>query len=74
MINFAGKNAFTCTEENMPVITVEMYEGRTPEQKRKIVEGITEVFVQIGVPPELTQVILHDNPKKNWAIGGKLQQ
>ncbi len=56
----------------MPVITVEMWTGRTPEQKKKIVEGITEVFSKLGVPVEATQVILKDNPKSNWAIGGKL--
>jgi len=29
----------------MPVVTVEMWQGRTIEQKKKLVEGITEAFV-----------------------------
>ncbi len=56
----------------MPVVTVEMWEGRTLEQKKQLVEGITSSFVKIGTSPEVVQVILKDNPKRNWAIGGKL--
>jgi len=56
----------------MPVVTVEMWEGRTVEQKRQLVEGITGSFVQIGVAPEALQIIIKDVPKHNWAIGGKL--
>jgi phenylpyruvate tautomerase PptA (4-oxalocrotonate tautomerase family) len=36
------------------------------------VAGITSSLVQIGVPQEAVQVIVKDNPKHNWAIGGKL--
>ena len=56
----------------MPIVTVEMWEGRTLEQKKQLVEGITSSFVKIGTSPEVVQVILKDNPKRNWAIGGKL--
>ena len=56
----------------MPVVTVEMWEGRTIEQKKQLVEGITSSFVQIGTSPEAVQVIIKDIPKHNWAIGGKL--
>ena len=56
----------------MPVVTIEMWEGRTIEQKKQLVEGITSSLVKIGVPQEVVQVIIKDNPKHNWAIGGKL--
>ncbi|MDP2920383.1 MAG: 2-hydroxymuconate tautomerase family protein [Dehalococcoidia bacterium] len=56
----------------MPVVIVEMYEGRTIDQKRTLVEGITAAFVKIGVPPEALQIILKDVPKHNWGMGGKL--
>jgi len=49
-----------------------MWEGRTVEQKKHLVEGITSSLVKIGVPQEVVQVIIKDNPKHNWAIGGKL--
>jgi len=56
----------------MPVVIVEMWEGRTVEQKKQLVEGITSSFVKIGVPPEVVQIIIKDNPKHNWGSGGKL--
>jgi len=56
----------------MPVVTVEMWEGRTLEQKKQLAEGITSSFVKIGMPEEAVQVIIKDNPKHNWAIGGRL--
>ena len=56
----------------MPVVIVEMWEGRNIEQKKKLVKGITSAFVEIGVPPEVLHIILKDNPKHNWASGGKL--
>ncbi len=56
----------------MPVVIVEMWEGRTVDQKRTIVEGITTAFEQIGVPPEALQIVINDIPKHNWAIAGKL--
>ena len=56
----------------MPVVIVEMWEGRTIEQKRQLVEGITSAMVNIGVPPEAVHIIIKDNPKHNWARGGKL--
>ena len=56
----------------MPVVIVEMWEGRAVEQKKQLVEGITSAFVQIGVPAEALHIIIKDNPKHNWASGGKL--
>ena len=56
----------------MPVITVEMWDGRNSDQKTALVEGITNTFVKIGVPAEAVHIIINDVPKHNWATGGKL--
>ncbi len=56
----------------MPVVIVEMWEGRTVEKKKQLVEGITAAFVKIGTPADQVHIILKDNPKYNWASGGKL--
>ncbi len=56
----------------MPIVIVETWEGKTIEQKKQLVEGITSSFVKIGVPPEAVHIIIKDNPKHNWASGGKL--
>ncbi len=56
----------------MPVVIIEMWEGRTVEQKKQLVAGITSAFVKIGTPSEAVHIIIKDNPKHNWASGGKL--
>ena len=56
----------------MPVVIVETWEGKTIDQQRQLVEGITSAFVKIGVPPEAVQIIIKDNPKHNAAIAVKL--
>jgi 4-oxalocrotonate tautomerase len=56
----------------MPVVIVEMWAGRTLEQKKKLVKGLTDAFVQIGTPADAVQIILKDNEKSCWAISGKL--
>jgi 4-oxalocrotonate tautomerase len=56
----------------MPIVMVDMYEGRTPEQKKQLVKGITESFEKIGTPAEAVHIILRDHPKGNCAQGGKL--
>ena len=54
----------------MPVVVVELWEGRTPEQKEKLIKGITKAFEEIGVNPERLNVIIHEVPKMNWGVGG----
>ena len=55
----------------MPVVIVEMWEGRTDEQKEELIRGITEDFERIGVPAEALNIIIHDVPKANWGLRGK---
>ncbi len=56
----------------MPVVHVELYEGRTRDAKQKIVEGITDVFVKEGVAKEAVTVILIEIKKENYGTNGKL--
>jgi 4-oxalocrotonate tautomerase len=56
----------------MPVVIVEMWDGRTADQKKILVEGITAAFGKIGIPAEAVHIVIHDNPKNNWGTGGKL--
>ncbi len=56
----------------MPIVFVEMWEGRTVEQKKKLIQDITEAVTKMGPPPEHVQVIIRDYPKHNWSKAGKL--
>jgi len=57
----------------MPTYHIEMFEGRTTEQKKKLVEEITRVTVEVlGGSPESVDIIISDIKRDNWATGGKL--
>ncbi|MFM2051913.1 MAG: hypothetical protein RL682_2404 [Pseudomonadota bacterium] len=57
----------------MPTYHVEMLEGRTLEQKQKLVEAITRVSVEVlGGSPDLVDILIVDVKRENWATGGKL--
>lgn len=56
----------------MPVIEVKMWDGRSAEQKQQIVEGITKVFTDQGVPAQAVHVVIFNVKKEDWAIGGKM--
>ncbi len=57
----------------MPTIRVEMFEGRTPEQKQNLVKAITQAVVDtLGSKPDGVDVILYDIKKSDWATGGEL--
>jgi 4-oxalocrotonate tautomerase len=55
----------------MPVIEVHMWAGRSTERKKKIIKGITDVFVSDGADPASVTVILHDVNKSDWGMAGK---
>jgi 4-oxalocrotonate tautomerase len=55
------------------VVIVEMWEGRTVEQKRKLVEAITAAMKEhCGAGTEHLHVIIHDVPQECWGRDGKL--
>ena len=57
----------------MPTYHIEMLEGRTLEQKKKLVEEITRVSVEVlGGTPQMVDILIVDVKRENWATGGKL--
>ena len=55
----------------MPIIRVEMFPGRTEDQKRELVKELTAAFVKTaGGKPEAVFVVLNDIEKSNWGAGG----
>jgi 4-oxalocrotonate tautomerase len=57
----------------MPVYHVEMMEGRTPAQKKQLVEAMTRTSVEIlGGKPESVTIIITDVKRENWSSCGKL--
>ena len=57
----------------MPVVIVEMCEGRTVEQKRNLVKAITQAMIDCAnCKPTHLHVAIHESSKDNWATQGKL--
>ena len=57
----------------MPVINVQLFEGRTVEQKRAYAKALTDASVQVlGIDPGAVDVIFSDVKKSDWATGGVL--
>lgn len=57
----------------MPTFHIELFEGRTLEQKRKFIEAITDATcASLGVEPNSVDIILSEVKRENWATGGRL--
>ncbi len=58
----------------MPIVQVEMLEGRTVEQKRAMVAKVTTVISETLVrPPENVTIIIREMSKEHLAKGGRLE-
>jgi 4-oxalocrotonate tautomerase len=54
----------------MPIINVNMMEGRTIEQKEALIKALSEaVTVSIGAPEQNIRVLISEYPKAHWGIG-----
>lgn len=55
----------------MPFAQIYMLEGRTEEQKRAVIEKVTDALQEaVGAPRETIRVWIQDVPKTNWGIAG----
>jgi 4-oxalocrotonate tautomerase len=59
--------------KKMPWITIQWFEGRDYETKKKVAKLVTEALcVGCGCSSEAVSVVFKDISKKNWAHGGKM--
>ena len=56
----------------LPVVQVSVWAGMNEENKKKVVEGMTKVLEDLGIPRDAVTVIIYEAPKNNWATGGQL--
>ncbi|MGQ8873270.1 2-hydroxymuconate tautomerase [Paenibacillus sp. TSA_86.1] len=57
----------------MPFITVKMLEGKTKEQKRQLIERMTEVACEtLGVEASKVFIFIEDLEKDNYGKNGKM--
>jgi len=47
-------------------------EGVTPEQKARLIQGVTNLLVDVlGKNPQTTVVVIEEIDMDNWGIGGE---
>ena len=57
----------------MPTIRVELFEGRSPQQKAELARELTEACVRVlGSSADSVDVLFFDVAKQDWATGGVL--
>ena len=57
----------------MPIITIDLFEGRTREQREAFAKAVSDAAVKLlSAPLDHTWVIFRDHAKDHMAIGGKL--
>jgi 4-oxalocrotonate tautomerase len=57
----------------MPIVRIELYKGRTAEQKTSCARDIVDAISRnLGVAAEATQVIFYDVERSDWLVGGKI--
>jgi len=58
----------------MPIVNINLIEGRTLEQKRALVAAVTEAICKtVNVTPDHVRIILQDMAKHDYAVAGKLK-
>ncbi|KAF0194008.1 MAG: 4-oxalocrotonate tautomerase [Bacillota bacterium] len=58
----------------MPTVQIEMLQGRTIEQKRKLVEKVTEAIAgSLTCPREAVTIIIREMAPEHFAKGGILR-
>ncbi|MCP8310565.1 MAG: tautomerase family protein [Candidatus Methylarchaceae archaeon HK02M1] len=55
----------------MPIVHVNVWKGFEQEKVKTLIQGITKVFVDLGIPAHAVEVIVHEIPKSHWGIGGE---
>ena len=54
----------------MPIVHVNLWEGFGKEKTKTLIQEITKVFVDLGIPKKAVEIIVHEIPKTHWGIEG----
>ena len=58
----------------MPIVQIEMLEGRTQDQIRQTVKAVTDAIVnEAGANRDAVHVIVREMSKERYAVGGQLK-
>lgn len=55
----------------MPIVTIQMRKGRTPEAKKALLKNMTDAVVKsIGADPGKVRVLINEVDDSHWSVGG----
>jgi 4-oxalocrotonate tautomerase len=58
----------------MPLVHIDLIEGRSPEQLKGLVKDVTEAVTKnTGAPAEHVHVVLNEMAKNHYSVGGILK-
>ncbi len=55
----------------MPIVHVNVWEGFGQEKAKITIRNITNVFVDLDIPAQAVEVIVHEIQKSHWGIEGE---
>jgi len=56
----------------MPVVKIDILEGKSKEQKEKLAKSIMQAFEENQIPKEWVTILFNENPVENWAVAGEM--
>ena len=55
----------------MPLAQIYLAKGRSNEQKKKLIENVTQAFVDsLGMKPDSVWVVINEVARSDWGTGG----
>ena len=58
--------------DNMPIVKIDLWSGRTEELKENLIKKVTDVVVEVcKCPKEAITIVINDIPKENWGSAGE---
>lgn len=55
----------------MPIVNIQILEGRSPEKVKELITGVTDAVVEkLEVKRESVRVLVTEVPKTHWGIAG----
>ena len=55
----------------MPLAQIYVWKGFSEENIKKVIAGVTKVFVDLGIPKHAVEIVVHKIPKSHWGIAGE---
>lgn len=65
--------AFASSPRSGPLFTlveISMFAGRSLEAKRRLYRALCDEMRAFGLAPADLKVVIHDEPRENWSVGG----